>query len=76
MRMEISLKEYKLYTYRYMKPGQYILTKHGKPVYKVVVSEVATLDTKLEAPVYTDHSRYRCGCTRVDSFLCPKHSRQ
>ena len=49
----ISSKEFMQYAHKYLKPGTYIITKHGKKVYTVVIKDY----TEPEKATYPDFKK-------------------
>lgn len=66
--MEVTKREFIQHTSKYIKSGDFILTKHGVPEYFISIKDfVATKETKDE---------YGCGCSReVGKIMCDRHQR-
>jgi len=87
--MTINIREYTRNIYKYLLPGEYVVTKGKKEAYKIVVTclnvvtkdDVQVIKTSEEARSVVTKlkecvSEYRCGCNRVEGeVLCRKHGR-
>lgn len=75
---EVSKRDFARNVYDYLKPGEYVVTNHGRAEYVVTVREVDDVVTVegLDELRVKVQERYGCGCLRrINEVLCREHGR-
>ena len=76
--MTLSIREFTRNIYKYMKVGEYVVTKGGKKAFVVTIKEYEGDNVVTPKVIMLNKliDEYGCGCKKVEGqVMCKKHGR-